>query len=333
MTRRTGASIGDVAKLAGVSAQTVSRVARNEDTVRPDTQDRVRRAMRQLQYAPNRAARALRNGSFQTVSIVGHNLTRTGESHIIEAVTAALRAEGYAITLVDAPSSSATDITQALSSMSQAVDGMVVLRLETQFPDQVALPAGVPVVLSDSRFADRHTTVGTDHAGGSRSAVRHLLDLGHQTVHHVSGPITSVQAADRENAWIQTLRDAGRPVPAVLPGDWTPASGYRAGLALAGDPNVTAVFCANDEMAQGVLRAFHESGVRVPEDVSVVGFDDVCSDWYWPPLTTVAQDFEEVGRQLVAALMRQIRNPETPDIRRVLVPTRLVVRASSGPMR
>lgn len=330
---RTPVSMGDVARMAGVSAQTVSRVARGESSVRPETAERVRGAMRQLGYVPNQAARALRYGSFRTIGVVGHRISRTGEAHIIEAIIEALRVEGYSVMLIDTPSSSAHDLVQAFGKLGRSVDGMVVLRLETPSPAEVVLPPQMPIVVGDFRFADRHTAVGTDQAGGTRQAVGHLLEFGHRTVHHVSGPTESVQATARERAWQEALREVGRPVPQVVRGDWTPRSGYAAGLQLAADPEVTAVFCANDEMALGLLRACHEAGRRVPQDLSVVGFDDIMAEWLWPPLTTVAQDFAAIGTELVTALMEQLADPDRSETQRVLVPTRLVVRESSGPGR
>lgn len=330
---RTPVSMGDVARLAGVSAQTVSRVARGESSVRPETAERVRGAMRQLGYVPNQAARALRYGAFRTIGVVGHRISRTGEAHIIEAIIEALRVEGYSVMLIDAPSSRAEDLVQAFGALGRSVDGMVVLRLETPSPAEVVLPPRMPLVVGDFRFADRHTAVGTDQVGGTRQAVGHLLELGHRTVHHVSGPPESVQATAREQAWQDALRGAGRPVPAVVRGDWSPRSGYAAGQQLAADPEVTAVFCANDEMAQGLLRACHESGRRVPQDLSVVGFDDIMAEWLWPPLTTIAQDFAAIGTELVTALMEQLAHPDRSETERVLVPTRLVVRESTGPAR
>ncbi len=322
----------DVARLAGVSAQTVSRVARSEDTVRPATTEKVREAMRRLGYAPNRAAQALRSGAFNTVGVIGHKLARTGEAHIIDAVTAALRGEGFGVMLVDAPSNSAEDFTGALNSLSQSVDGVVVLRLETPSSSPVSLPDDMPLVVGDFRYTDQHTAVGTDQRNGARDAVHHLLGLGHETVHHIAGPPTSVQARAREEAWIAALWEQGRAVPPLVRGDWSPRSGYEAGLKLLEDPGVTAVFSANDEMALGFIRACHEAGRRIPEDVSVIGFDDIMAEWMWPPLTTVAQDFETIGTELVAALLPQLRG-ERDEPRGVLVPASLVVRESAAPPR
>jgi len=183
----------------------------------------------------------------------------------------------------------------------------------------------------DSDAGDRYPVVDTDQADGARQAVRHLLELGHETVWHVTGPAESFASERRTQAWRRTLLEAGRTVPPVQRGDWTADSGYRAGLALAAEAECTAVFAANDQMALGLLRAFHESGRTVPRDVSIVGFDDIPdSSSFIPPLTTVHQDFAEVGRRCVQGLLRQIRNePEGPGT--VLVPTRMVVRGSTAP--
>lgn len=186
-------------------------------------------------------------------------------------------------------------------------------------------------MVADSDAGDRYSVVDTDQSGGARAAVQHLLDLGHRTVVHVAGPTESFAAQRRADAWRQTLEEAGRPVPDPVGGDWSAASGYEAGLVLAADPSCTAVFAANDQMALGVLRALHEKGRRVPDDVSVVGFDDIAeSSSFVPPLTTVHQDFAEVGRLCVDGVLRQIRN-ETAERGTTLVPTRLVVRDSTAP--
>lgn len=183
----------------------------------------------------------------------------------------------------------------------------------------------------DSDAGDTYTVVDTDQADGARAAVRHLLSLGHHTVHHVTGPASSFASERRAAAWRSVLTDAGRPVPPALTGDWSADSGYAAGLQLAADPSCTAVFASNDQMALGLLRAFHERGLAVPGRISVVGFDDIPeSRNFLPPLTTVHQDFAEMGRRCVQMVLRQIRNEgTTPGT--TLVPTRLVERSSTAP--
>lgn len=328
--------MSDVATLAGVSSQTVSRVARGEDSVRPATAERVRAAMKKLGYTPNTAARALRYGSFRTIGIVAHSIDRTGEAHIISSIIDAARAHDYGVMLFDAPSADAEDLTAGINRLTQSVDGLVLLRLETRTPERIELMSGLPIVVGDSRLAKSHTAVGCDQAGGTLQAVGHLLNLGHRTVHHVTGPEVSVQARAREEAWRKTLASASRVVPEPVRGDWTPESGYRAGLELLArreQEEVTAVFCGNDEMAQGLLCAFHEHGVGVPDEISVVGFDDVRAAHLWPPLTTVFQDFTTIGRELVRTLMEQIADPSATTTQQTLVPTRLVERRSTAAPR
>ncbi|ACZ20396.1 transcriptional regulator, LacI family [Sanguibacter keddieii DSM 10542] len=332
---RSGPSIGDVAALAGVSAQTVSRVSTGAERVRPETRERVLAAMDELGYSPNYAARALRYAHFDTIGVIAHRLARTGEARTFEAVVDAARLEGYTVTLVDVQSPSSDEMTAAAARLThQAIDGLVIIRAEEQSPETLALPARMPVVVSDSRFVTHHPAVATDQAAGTRAAVEHLLGLGHETVHHLAGPADSSPAGLRVDSWRACLVAAGRPVPEVVRGDWSATSGYEQGLRIAADPEVTAVFCANDEMAAGLYRALHETGRSIPEDVSVVGFDDIpLAEHLWPPLTTVAQDFHQIGRELVDLLLRQVRDGESLTDVRSLLPVELVVRASTAPPR
>ncbi len=333
--RRPGASLADVARLAGVSATTVSRVSTGADTVRPETRTRVLEAMRAVGYSPNVAARALKYGSFRSIGIIAHRLARTGESLTVEAVVEAARAEGYTVSLVDLPSPTPLELSAAATHLSgQAVDGLVVIRAEVSTAEELRLPPRLPVVTSDSQFVGHHAAVAADQQGGSRAAVEHLLALGHPTVHHLAGPPGSWPARLRTETWRQTLQQAGRPVPEPFAGDWTAASGLAAAGRVAADPRVTAVWCANDEMAAGLVRGLHERGVAVPGEVSVVGFDDIpVAAYLWPPLTTVVQDFPEIGRRLVELLVRQIRDHEDQTDVHSVVPAHLVVRASTAAHR
>lgn len=320
-----------MARLAGVSGQTVSRVANGVGTVLPETRERVLEAMAKLGYSPNTAARALRYGTFNTIGVIAHKLARTGESRTTEAVVGAARAAGHNVALVDVSTPSSEDVSEALLQLShQAIDGLVIIRAELANPERLALPPQLPVVVSDSQFAGRLPTVGADQERGARLAVEHLLGLGHRTVHLVAGPINSIPAQTRLGAWSAALRAHGRPIPAPFAGDWSPQAGYEAGMRIAADPSITAVLCANDEMATGVMMALHRRGVKVPEDVSVVGFDDLpLAAYLWPPLTTVRQDFAEIGRALVATLLDQMSAPHQAPVR-TIVPTELIVRESTA---
>jgi len=324
--------MADVARVAGVSSQTVSRVSTGHPGVVDATRRQVLAAMQQLGYRPNSAARALKLGEFRTIGVILFTLATTGNSRTVEAIASHAAAEGYAITLIPVAVPTQDGVLGAFTRLGElAVDGIIVI-MEVHLLDAatVTLPPGVQVVVVDSDAGDRYPVVDTDQADGARQAVQHLLDLGHETVWHVSGPAGSFAGDRRAKAWRETLTAAGRAVPAMRAGDWSAESGYRAGLTLAGEPGCTAVFAANDQMALGVLRAFHEHGRSIPGDVSVVGFDDIPdSSSYLPPLTTVHQDFAEVGRRCVQGLLRRIRN-EPADPGTVLVPTRLVVRQSTA---
>ena len=331
--RKTGPSIEDVAKLAGVSAQTVSRVSTGADVVRPATRERVQRAMQQLGYTPNRAARALRNGTYGAIGVVAHRFGRTGEALTTEAVVRAAEAEDYAVTLLTVGDPATKGWERAAHRLPhQAIDGLIIIRAERATAESLALPQGMPVAVSDSRFSGHYPSVVADQVQGSRDATQHLLDLGHRTVHHLAGPEGSWPAGVRTAAWERCLEEAGVRPPKVWRGDWSAESGYRVGREIALDRSITAVFSANDDMSFGLMRALHEAGLRVPQDVSVVGFDGIAlSEFSPPPLTTVRQDFNQIGVELVRLVLGQVRHGTEVVRDRVLVPTDLVVRASTAP--
>lgn len=334
--RRTqNASMADVARVAGVSSQTVSRVSNGFPGVNEETRERVRAAMKELGYRPNSAARALKRGDFRTIGVITFTLSTTGNMRTLEAIATSAAHEGYAVTLLPVAVPTQDEVRGAFSRLGElAVDAVIVI-MEVHLLDsaRLSLPPHVKVVVADSDAGDRYAVVDTDQAGGTRDAVRHLLDLGHRTVWHLAGPSESYAAQRRTDAWRTALEDAGRAVPPPVRGDWSAESGYRAGLRLAEQADCTAVFAANDQMALGLLRALDERGRKVPEDVSVIGFDDIPdSGSYQPPLTTVHQDFAEVGRRCVQSALRQVRESEA-ERGTTLVPTRLVVRESTGAAR
>ncbi|MBL1066175.1 LacI family DNA-binding transcriptional regulator [Streptomyces sp. 7-21] len=325
--------MADVARRAGVSSQTVSRVANGHPGVVESTRQHVLAAMRELGYRPNSAARALKRGEFRTIGVILFSLATTGNVRTLEAIATSAADEGYAVTLLPVAAPTQDGVRGAFTRLGElAVDAVIVI-MEVHLLDAgtVSLPPGVQVAVADSDAGKRYSVVDTDQAGGSRDAVAHLLDLGHRTVWHVAGPAESFAAERRASAWRRTLTEAGREVPPLVRGDWSAESGYRAGLRLADEPGCTAVFAANDQMALGLLRALHERGRRVPGDISVVGFDDIPeAASFLPPLTTVHQDFAEVGRRLVHSVLRQMRT-DTTERGTTLVPTRLVIRASTAP--
>lgn len=324
-TRRAASgrvSMAQVAARAGVSGQTVSRVVNDSPRVDPVTRAAVEKAMGELGYRPNRAARALRTGRTQTIGLVAQTLATVGNSRMLQAVAVEAAERDYALTVVTAVGS----VADAFARLhDQGVDGAIVLNEASALTRASDRPAGLRLVVVDAAADEGFRTVCSDHAGGAMAATRRLLAAGHESVHHVAGPADSFAAAERERGWLAALAEAGAAAPEVIRGDWSAASGHGAVPHLA---EATAVFAANDQMALGVLRGLAEQGRRVPDDVEVVGFDDVpeAAD-YLPPLTTIRQDFTALARAAVAALVADIERAEPAAA--TVVPTTLVERAST----
>lgn len=331
-----GASITDVARLAQVSAQTVSRVATGSAQVSDSTRAKVRTAMDQLGYVPNRAARALRGGSFGAIGLLGHDFSRTGELFTMRSVLEAAVARGYSLNVVNVAEGTSDDWDRAVRRLpSQAMDALIVIRAEYVKPELISLPRGMPVCVSGYWPGSQHTSVEIDQPSGMKQAVDHLLALGHRTVQHVSGPLDSVVAQVRTQAWRRTLVEQGVSAPEPVLGDWTAHSGHQAADELLARGEVTAVACANDETAIGLIQALHARGVRVPEDISVVGYDDIGLAGYTvPALTTVQQDFTAIGEQAVALVLEELEQLSRGELvipQHRLIPAPLVVRASTAP--
>lgn len=288
--------------------------------------------MNELGYRPNSAARALQRGSFRTIGVILFSLSSVGSTRMLEAIALHAARQDYAITLIPVSAPTEAGIQGAFSRMNELAVDAVIAIMEVHLLDSsaVALLPGAKVVV-DSYPGLPYDVVDTDEAEGVQKAVRHLLELGHETVWHVAGPEEPPSSERRTHGWRDTLTSAGRVVPPLLRGDWSAESGYRVGLQLADNPGCTAVFSANDQMALGLLRAYQEKGKSVPEDMSLVGFDDLPeSSSYVPPLTTIRQDFTEAGKQCVDNVIQQIRANAT-DLDITFVPTRLVVRHSTAP--
>jgi DNA-binding LacI/PurR family transcriptional regulator len=327
--------MADVGRLAGVSHQTVSRVINASPSVRPETRQRVVAAMRELGYRPNSIARALATGRTNTVGVVGFDTTLYGPASVLFGIERAAHEAGYLMMVASLKALDRLSVTDAIERLRiRGVDGILVIA-----PDRKAADAlrhahiDLPLVAAEAGPADVLSVVAVDQFSGAVSATRHLLDLGHETVWHISGPADWFESRERIDGWRTTLESAGATPPALLVGDWSARAGYDLGRRLARDRAVTAVFAANDQMALGVLRAMNEAGRRVPDDVSVVGFDDIPeAPYFTPPLTTVRQDFIEVGSRSLLSVVRTIETGErvVPGSK---VATQLVVRASTAVSR
>ncbi|MEU8607457.1 LacI family DNA-binding transcriptional regulator [Actinoplanes sp. NPDC048791] len=331
-SKKPAAVMRDVAKLAGVSHQTVSRVLNEHPNVRQETRARVLEAMESLDYRRNLAARTLVTRQSHTLGIIGFETTLFGPASMLYGIEDAARTAGYLVSIATFRNLERRPVLEAVDRLRQhAVDGIIAIAPKHAVTDALTqAPAGLScVAVGGAGGADGVPTVRVDNAGGAQLATRHLLYLGHRTVHHVAGPGDWPEAQERIAGWRDTLTAAGAEVPPILPQSWNAETGYVQGQALARDPAVTAIFCANDRIALGVLRALHEAGRKVPEEVSVVGFDDMPDSGYFlPPLTTVRQDFAELGRLSLALLLEHMAGPESPA--HVVVTPELVVRASTA---
>jgi DNA-binding LacI/PurR family transcriptional regulator len=323
--------MADVAGRAGVSVMTVSRVLNGFPGVAEDTRQRVEEAVAALGYRANPAARVLAGGRSRTLGVIAVETQQFGPSHMLYGIEAAARGAGHVLSFVTmAPG--ADEIGATLDHLRAAhVEGVIVIAPVRPVIDAVAdLDADLPLVVVGGDPSVRTSTVTIDQEAGARMATAHLLGLGHRTVHHVSGPADWIDATERQRAWAEALEAHGAPPGRFVEGDWTAQGGYAAGTQLAQDPTVTAVFAANDQTALGILRALHEHGRSVPDDVSVVGYDDIPEAAYLvPPLTTVRQDLGEVGRRGVELLLALVDGG--PAQRHVMVAPELIVRASSAP--
>ena len=330
--RRRAAVMTDVASLAGVSYQTVSRVLHDSPHVRRGTRDRVLAAIRELDYRPNTVAQALVTGRSMTLGVVSFDTTLYGPASTLLGIEEAAHDSAYAISIASLKTLNRASVLSAVERLRrQGVEGIVVIAPQKAAVDALLhLPGDVPVVAVEAGPDDSVPVVAVDQSGGAASATRHLLDLGHRTVWHIAGPQDWLEAEQRVDGWRSTLEAAGAEVPPLLRGDWSPRSGYELGRQLVETHGVTAVFAANDQMALGLLRRLHEAGRRTPGEISVVGFDDIPEAAYFtPPLTTVRQDFAEVGRRCLRVLLGQIEQGRRSS-ERVVVPTELVVRASAS---
>lgn len=306
--RRRNPTISDVAQRAGVSVPTVSRVLTGAARVSPAKRELVEAAIAELDFRPSAAARVLVSRRSQTIAVIAGNTSRYGYAETIRGIEIAARAGGYTVMITVVESADEDEVDRAIAAtLTQALAGVVVLKFD---PPGVAalrkIPANLPVVaLSGTREPGVRQAV-LDEAAAAEELTRYLLDLGHETVHHVRVP-PSRRVDGRTTGWKRALTGANAPVPPVRDATWDPRSGVAIGREFAADPEVTAVFCGNDEIAMGVMRGIAEAGLRVPEDVSVAGFDDHPLAGLWsPPLTTVKQDFAGLGGRGFQLLLQAI---------------------------
>jgi DNA-binding LacI/PurR family transcriptional regulator len=340
-----------VARVAGVSHQTVSRVLNDSPKVREETRARVLEAIESLGYRRNAAARALATNRTQVVGVL--MLTagepRFGPTSTLLAVVEAARESGHMAMLAVARESSDVVVSEMLEHfIDQAVEGVIVVSPQAEAVAAArTLSTSVPVIVVASGEQPRPNfqVASVDQQLGAVLATRHLLELGHRDVVHISGPLEWLDAVQRVRGWRAERARWGLPDAEPITGDWTPQAGYeigrhlltRAATGRSEDALPTAIFAANDQLALGLLRSFSQAGVDVPGRVSVVGFDDIeGSDCFNPPLTTVRQPFADLGRMCMDLLLEQIGDSSGVQhlgrsSEEVRIPPMLLVRGSTAP--
>lgn len=339
--------MADVALVAQVSHQTVSRVLNAHPSVRPETRDRVLAAVRELGYRRNSAARALVTRRTGTIGVLTTGSALYGPISTLVALEEAAREAGFFVSVATLRQFDEATMAGVLEHfMSQGVEGIVVIAPQDAVAHALdAFSAPLPVVMISAKPDDgigpadqqgaATISVSVDQRLVARLATEHLLGLGHRTVLHLAGPADWFDAREREVGWAETLRDAGAPVPEVVRCDWSADQGYEAGRRIAADVlrggGPTAVLAGNDQLALGLLHACAEVGVQVPGRLSVVGVDDVQgAAHFMPPLTTVRQPFDELGRRSLSSMLAAL-GAEQHDHVRTLIRPELVVRASTAP--
>lgn len=328
---RRAPNIRDVAREAGVSYQTVSRVLNDSPNLRPETRARVLEVIDELGYRPNQAARALVTSRSQIIGVlVASKAAAYGVQTILYEIEDAAREAGYRLAIATS-SSDDRSVTEAIDLLvGQRAEAVVIVAPQARVFDALTqTPLGIPFVTLDSSRRDAGHSVSVDQFEGARIATRHLIELGHRSIVHLAGPQDWIEAEARMQGYLREVSDHELMVRPPVLGDWTAEFGYRAGRELLNRGDFTAVFCSNDLMALGLLHAFREVDIRVPADVSVMGFDDLPeAAHYWPPLTTIRQDFSEVGRRAIGLLLAELGSGGerfTDAIR-----PQLVLRASTG---
>lgn len=329
MTARS-VTLDDVARLAGVSYQTVSRVLNHSAQVSGSTRARVEAAMQQLNYVPNRVAQQLAGKATRTLGLATSDLALMAPAQIASAIQQRAAAQDYHLVIAMASAASAPQDT-VNELLAQRVDGLLInLPLDAAQAAQIQQQCGSkPTLFLDVESSAAVVQCQYQSASGARQAVDHLVALGHRRIGVLNGPASSASARARFSAWQQALAAHQLAPACVLSGDWSAAAGYQALLTLLPDHLPQALLVANDQMALGAMRALHQHGVRIPAEMSIIGYDDTAeSAWYQPPLTTVRQDLQQLGAVSVDRLLAQLagETPATPPLE-----TALVLRETTAP--
>jgi len=342
MHRNGRATIKQVASVAGVSTQTVSRVINDRPDVSPETRKRVKEVIDQLGYQPSALARSLIRQRSYTLGVVTAGLKYIGPSRTLSGITSAAEGAGYSLLLKELPSFDAKNLTPIFQTLlSRHVDGIIWAVSEVgenlNWVNKTSLDLNIPMVYLTMKSREKICVVSIDNYLGGQLAMTHLIEQGYQHIGHISGPLDWWEARERKAAWRDGLKEANLEVKDeyCVEGNWSSASGSRAIVKLYRQyPEMDAVFVANDQMALSVMQYACRNRVQVPHKLGVVGFDDIPeSEFFWPPLTTVQQDQYNVGEMAVEEIIKIIESgwedhePVRP--KSILLAPTLVVRQSS----
>jgi LacI family transcriptional regulator len=327
----------DVAAYAGVSYQTVSRVINNHANVAEETRNRVLQSIKELNYRPNRAARSLVTNRSDTIAIISFGTTFYGPGQMLQNIMQHAKANGFRVLPSSLHQMSLEDVKAAIDELHELlIDGIIVIApIVTDFMEEIrTLTDDIPFIQIDTNPKPGVASITIEQAHGSRLAAEHLIDLGHRQIAEISGPLNWYDAIMRHQSWMNTMRQHNLPYHLSVEGNWSSQSGYEAVLTLLdGGAKFTGLVVGNDQMALGAIAALTERGLRIPDDVSVVGFDGTPESAYFlPALTTVHQDFAALGEQSVEYLVSLIKNPKKTNHQRVLYPE-LIIRKSTAPVK
>ncbi len=322
--------------MCGVSTQTVSRVINKRPDVAPRTRDAIEAAIASVGFQPSEVARSLVQRRSQMLGVVVAGLRYFGVAQTLNGITEESDESGYVILLKEISGADAAEIVTVIEFlMAHRVEGIIFAApdLEATIPKlREQLPIGAPpMVFLKAEPSTDFSTISIDNCAGSRQATEHLIALGRRRIAHVGGPAGWHEARDREDGWRGALRDAGLEPGPVRIGNWSSASGAAAFeqlLELA--PDIDGVVAANDQMALGVLHVANRRGIRVPDDIAVVGFDGLDeAAQFTPPLTTVRQPLNELARLAVRELLVAVDEPDRAAVRALSLPPELIVRESA----
>lgn len=325
------AVITDVAKLAGVSHQTVSRVLNKHPSVSDHTRKKVLEAIQELDYRPNQTARSLVTRKTSTIGVVSCGSSQYGPSQMVYGIEQAARDAGYHVIITNITELTRDQITEGIDHlMMQQVDGIILITpLIVNVNEIKDLLPNVPYVLIDAPWGIDLPTVMIDQVSGGRKMIRHVLDLGHRDIAFITGPMHWCDAKYRLEGWQHEMQAENLPMDLIIESDWSADGGYTATQKLLkGGHKFTAIVAANDQMALGAIHALKEAGIRVPDQVSIVGFDDIPEAAHFdPPLTTMRQNFPLLGKRGVTHLLERLNDPQI-DVHQSLIQAQIVVRKS-----